>query len=162
MAPFRNKDFPYFDKMLDIMPNMSTRGGHAFSAIHTALPAPLNPTIYLAAPEGDIGDQMTGVKTATNTTTVNKDTSMGPTFASVSAGKRKLSWSIFHPSPPQNPLWSLLKRRSPTHPFQSPCHPDLFLNPPQTHQHFLILQIQSHWLGHQGQVLSLHQLSLFT
>ena len=38
-------------------------------------------------------------------------------------------WSIFHPSPPWNPLWSLVIRRSPTHPFQWPHHPDLFQNP---------------------------------
>jgi len=90
MAPFRNKGFPYFEKMLDIMPNTSARGGHAFLAIHAAPPAQLNPTVNSNAPDED---KMSGVETATNLTTVSEDnnTSTDPTFALESTGKHKLS-----------------------------------------------------------------------
>lgn len=47
MAPFHNKGWPYFDKFLDIIPNASARGGHAFSAIHAAPPIPIDLTFDL-------------------------------------------------------------------------------------------------------------------
>jgi hypothetical protein len=91
MIPFRTKGFPYFDKLQDIMPNASARGGNVFSAIHTAPPAPLNQTLDLDSilDEG-AEDTASGVDTITNPMDIDEvgDTS---TFTSVSAGKRKLS-----------------------------------------------------------------------
>jgi hypothetical protein len=42
MAPFHNKGWSYFDKFLDIIPNASARGGHAFSAMRAAPPIPID------------------------------------------------------------------------------------------------------------------------
>src|SRR5882757_5044295 len=47
MAPFHNKGWPYFDKMLEIMPNTTARGGNAFSAMLMAPPLPFTPTADL-------------------------------------------------------------------------------------------------------------------
>jgi hypothetical protein len=47
MIPFRTKGWLYFDKSLDIIPNASARGGHAFSAMHAAPPIPVDHTFDL-------------------------------------------------------------------------------------------------------------------
>jgi hypothetical protein len=38
MATFHNKGWQYFEKLNEIMPNLSVRGSHAFSAMNTAPP----------------------------------------------------------------------------------------------------------------------------
>src|ERR1700722_3165787 len=38
MSPFRNKGWTHFDKLLEIMPNTSARGAHAFSPMNTTIP----------------------------------------------------------------------------------------------------------------------------
>ena len=47
MIPFRNKGWPYFEKMVEIMPDASARGGHAFSAMRTAAPSAFDQTVDL-------------------------------------------------------------------------------------------------------------------
>jgi len=47
MSPFRNAGWTYFEKMQDIMPNASARGGYAFSAMQTAPPPPFDQTVDL-------------------------------------------------------------------------------------------------------------------
>lgn len=78
MAPFRNKGWPYFDKMQDIMPNTSARGSNAFSAEHTAPPLPLDP-------EGISQDPSVGIKLIDIDSDVDSST-----LVSVSSSKRKL------------------------------------------------------------------------
>jgi len=41
MAPFRNKGWQYFEKLDEIVPNMSARGSHAFSVMNTTPPGAL-------------------------------------------------------------------------------------------------------------------------
>lgn len=84
MAPFRTKGWPYFDKMYDIMPNTTARGGYAFSAMHAMPPPSLNET----ADSEILNESATEGNVNTNT----NDDNDSRTFASTtSAGKRKLA-----------------------------------------------------------------------
>lgn len=79
MAPFRTKGWPYFDKMHDIMPNTTARGGHAFSAMRAMPP----PSILEESVDDD-------VESRTHMNIYDDNESW--TFTSTkSAGKRKLS-----------------------------------------------------------------------
>jgi hypothetical protein len=86
MAPFRTKGWPHFDKMYDIMPNTTARGGHAFSATHTMPPPSLNET---AADLDVLESAEDSVEIGTHMNTQEDNESW--TFTSISAGKRKLS-----------------------------------------------------------------------
>jgi hypothetical protein len=87
MVPFRTKGFHYFDKMYDIMPNTTARGGHAFSAMRTMPPPSLNETAEL-----DILDESAENRVESDTHMNTYGDNNGWTFTSMtSAGKRKLS-----------------------------------------------------------------------
>jgi hypothetical protein len=101
MIPFRNKGWPYFGKIQDIIPNASARGHQAFSAMHTAPPNAMDQTIDLDGLDLPLGPtdvdhpQVPGNDTDNNIVNLMDIDNEGESSTAISAssGKRKLDIS---------------------------------------------------------------------